>query len=56
MLKRYRNGIVPVKFDALAADSANVTDETGALLKQNRLQAALQSIWALVTRTNNYVD
>ncbi len=27
-----------------------------ALLKQNQLQAALQSIWGLVTRANQYVD
>jgi methionyl-tRNA synthetase len=26
------------------------------LLKQNQLQAALQSIWSLVTRANQYVD
>ena len=31
-------------------------DETRALLKQNQLQSALQSIWGLVTRANQYVD
>ena len=30
--------------------------ETRALLEQNQLQAALQSIWSLVTRANQYVD
>ena len=56
MLKRYRNGVVPAKHDELAADAAKAADETRALLKQNQLQAALQSIWGLVTRANQYVD
>jgi len=56
MLKRYRQGIVPAKHDELAADVAKATDETRALLKQNQLQSALQSIWGLVTRANQYVD
>ena len=56
MLKRYRNGVVPAKHDELAADAAKAADETRALLKQNQLQAALHSIWGLVTRANQYVD
>ena len=56
MLKRYRNGIVPAKSNELSADAAKSADETRALLKQNQLQAALQSIWALVTRANLYVE
>jgi methionyl-tRNA synthetase len=56
MLKKYRGGIVPAKSDELAADAAKAADETRALLKQNQLQAALQSIWGLVTRANQYVD
>jgi methionyl-tRNA synthetase len=56
MLKRYRNGVVPAKHDELAAAAAKAADETRALLKQNQLQAALQSIWSLVTRANQYVD
>ncbi len=56
MLKRYRNGIVPAQSDELAAFAAKAADETRALLKQNQLQAALQSIWSLVTRANQYVD
>jgi methionyl-tRNA synthetase len=56
MLKRYRNGIIPAKSDELAADAAKAADETRALLKQNQLQAALQSIWSLVNRANKYVD
>ena len=56
MLKRYRNGVVPAKHDELAADAEKAADETRALLEQNQLQAALQSIWSLVTRANQYVD
>jgi len=56
MLKKYRGGIVPSKSNELAADAAKAADETRALLKQNQLQAALQSIWGLVTRANQYVD
>ena len=56
MLKRYRNGVVPAKHDELAAASTKAAEETCALLKQNRLQDALHSIWSLVTRANQYVD
>jgi len=56
MLKRYRQGIVPAKHDELAAEAAKAADETRDRLKQNQLQAALQSIWGLVTRANQYVD
>ena len=56
MLKRYRNGIVPAKSDELAADAVKAADEARALLRQNQLQSALQSIWSLVTRANQYVD
>ena len=56
MLKRYRNGVVPKASNELAADAEKVILETRALVEQNRLQAALQSIWSLVTRANQYVD
>ncbi len=56
MLKRYRNGIVPRKSDELSADAQKVISETIKSLEQNQLQAALQSIWSLVTRANQYVD
>ena len=56
MLKRYRDGIVPATSDELSADATKAANETRALLEQNRLQAALQSIQALVTRANQYVD
>jgi len=56
MLKRYRNGIVPAKHDELASVAAKAADETCALLKQNRLQDALHSLWSLISRANQYVD
>jgi methionyl-tRNA synthetase len=56
MLKRYRQGVVPAKSNELAADAAKAADETRALLKLSQLQAALHSIWGLVTRANQYVD
>jgi methionyl-tRNA synthetase len=56
MLKRYRSGVVPAKHDELAADAAKAGNETCDLLMRNRFQAALQSIWGLVTRANQYVD
>jgi len=56
MLKRYRQGVVPARSNELAADGAKAADETRALLKQSQLQAALQSIWGLINRANQYVD
>ena len=56
MLERYRKGVVPARSNELAANAAKAADETRALFKQNQLQAALQSIWGLVTRANQYVD
>lgn len=56
MLKRYRNGVVPERSDELSADAAKAIAETRKHLEQNQLQAALLSIWSLVTRGNQYVD
>ncbi|HEV2434795.1 MAG TPA: methionine--tRNA ligase [Verrucomicrobiae bacterium] len=56
MLKRYRNGVVPAIHDELAAAAGKAADETRAWLNQNRLQDALQSIWSLISRANQYVD
>ena len=56
MLKRYRNGVVPKVSNELAPEAEKVIAETRALLEQNQLQGALQSIWSLVTRANQYVD
>lgn len=56
MLKRYRNGITPAKSDELSSDEEKVIAETRSLLEKNQLQGALQAIWSLVTRANQYVD
>jgi methionyl-tRNA synthetase len=56
MLKRYRNGVVPKPSNELAPDAEKVIAETRALLDQSHLQGALQAIWSLVTRANQYVD
>lgn len=56
MLKRYRNGLVPMPSVELAAESENVIAQTRAQLESNELQGALRSIWSLVTRANQYVD
>ncbi len=58
MLKRenYCNGVVPPRHDDLAPEAEKAATETVAHLRGARLQAALQSIWALVTRANQYVD
>ena len=57
MLKRYRNGVVPAKHRTNWPPTPQKPPTKPArLLKQNQLQAALQSIWSLVTRANQYVD
>lgn len=56
MLKRYRNGVVTARHDELAPDAAKVVAYTQGLLEQSDLQGALQSIWQLVNRANQYVD
>lgn len=56
MLKRYREGVIPVQSNELAAEAEKIVNETRSLLEQNQLQAALQGIWSLVTRANQYVD
>ncbi|MGI8965307.1 MAG: class I tRNA ligase family protein, partial [Limisphaerales bacterium] len=56
MLKRYRAGKIPARSDELSGDAKKTVDETIENLRQNELQAALQSIWNLVNRANQYVD
>ena len=56
MLKRYRNGVVPARHDELAPVAAQAAADTVAHLRASELQKALQSIWTLVTRANQYVD
>jgi methionyl-tRNA synthetase len=56
MLKRYRQGVVPRVSNELALETETVATHTRHLLERNQLQGALQSIWSLVTRGNQYVD
>jgi len=57
MLKRYRGGIVPSPHNQdLATDASQASVAVARHLHQSELQAALQSIWALITRANQYVD
>jgi methionyl-tRNA synthetase len=56
MVKRYRNGLVPQPSKELAAETEKIIAETRAHFEANELQAALLSIWSLVTRGNQYVD
>ncbi len=56
MLKRYRDGIVPARSDELAAEANQTAANVRSHLEKYELQAALQAIWALITRGNQYVD
>lgn len=56
MLKRYRQGLVPARSDELRAEARQWADEAISRIRQNDLQKALQSIWSLITRANQYVD
>jgi methionyl-tRNA synthetase len=56
MLKRYRQGVVPKRSDELAPDAGKSTAATEKNLREFQLQSALESIWTLVTRANQYVD
>jgi methionyl-tRNA synthetase len=56
MLKRYRNGVVPTRSTELAGEAAQTTGQVRTHLEAYRLKAALESVWALVTRANQYVD
>src|SRR5688572_6236589 len=56
MLKRYRQGVVPSRSDELAADASQAVAATVQLLREFQLQSALEAIWKLVTRANQYVD
>jgi len=56
MLKRYRNGVVPQRSDELKTTTEEIILPTLESLRINELQAALQWIWQLVGRANQYVD
>ncbi len=56
MLKRYRAGLVPTRSEELGFDAREAVGQTITQLREYKLQAALQSIWSLVNRGNQYVD
>jgi methionyl-tRNA synthetase len=56
MLKRYRQGVVPTPSRELAADAQKAVEAATESLRQHHLQAALEDIWRLVNRANQYVD
>lgn len=56
MLKRYRQGVVPKRSDELQPDAAKSIAAAEKNLRASQLQSALEDIWALVTRANQYVD
>jgi methionyl-tRNA synthetase len=56
MLKRYRKGLVAKRSDELAADAMRVAQAVKERLLRHELQAALEGIWNLVNRANQYVD
>lgn len=56
MLKRYRDGVVPGFSNELQPEVEKITGQVREFLTKNQLQDALQAIWGLVARGNQYVD
>ena len=56
MLKRYRGGVVPASSAELKSDTESATQNALDHLRRHQLQAALQDIWGLITRANQYID
>jgi methionyl-tRNA synthetase len=56
MLKKYRNGVIPTRSDELAPEVQTLVHEITSNLERFQLQTALQNIWAIVNRANQYVD
>ncbi len=56
MLKSYRQGILPAQSKDLSDDVEKTVAQTRLQLQQNELQSALLTIWALITRANQYID
>src|SRR5438094_2797205 len=56
MLKRYRNGLVPKASAELSSEASAAVSKTTQQYREFQLQSALESIWALVNRANQYVD
>ena len=58
MIERYREGVVPAAAvdDSLAGAFAGIVDEVRAELDRAELTQALEAIWRLVRRLNQYVE
>jgi len=56
MLKRYRQGAIPSRSDELAPETKQLVSTIIQQLRSNQLQAALQTVWSLVNRANQYID
>jgi len=56
MLKRYRGGVVPARSDELATALGKAACQFFGQLKASQLQAALVTIWSVISRANQYVD
>jgi methionyl-tRNA synthetase len=58
MIERYRDGVVPEAAvdDSLAGAFAGIVDEVRAELDRAELTQALEAIWRLVRRLNQYVE
>lgn len=56
MLNRYREGKVPARSNELEAQANEWIQEARAHFQRHELQDALGTIWALITRANQYVD
>lgn len=56
MLQRYRKGIVPGRADDLAPEVTRAVAAAQEQLRQYQLQPALETIWSVVNRANQYVE
>ena len=56
MLNRYREGLVPGRFDELAPEVNAAIKQTARYLGDHQLQHALTSVWSIVNRANLYVE
>jgi len=56
MLQRYRNGVVPKRSDELCDEVNRAIQRIKGDFGANHLQQALQDIWSIVNRANQYVD
>src|SRR5207249_3048526 len=56
MLRRYRDGVVPPVSRELAPEVEKAVQATRSLLLDLQLRSALESIWGIINRGNQYVD